>query len=183
MGKVKVTNRSAGPVIYSIPERHLRREFAVHETKELDESELAELAMVPGGRNLIYNFLLIQDQKVVQKILNVHEEPEYWLTEDKIPTWMTTCSLDEFKDALDFAPEGVKKLIMQYAVSIPLNDVSKREAIMDQLGFDVNKAIENNRASQEEDIESAPATSRRRTAPTYKVNNTTTTKVGLNINE
>jgi len=63
---------------------------------------------------------------------------------------MDTCSLDEFKDALDFAPEGTKDLIKKYAVEKPLNDFSKREAIKDQLGFDVSKALENIQPDEEE---------------------------------
>jgi len=39
---------------------------------------------------------------------------------------MTTGSLDEFLDCLDFAPEGVKDLIKTLSVELPLNDVSKR---------------------------------------------------------
>jgi hypothetical protein len=80
---------------------------------------------------------------VLRYLINGEEAPEYWLTESNIPSWMETCSLDEFKDALDFAPEGTKDLIKQYAVSLPLNDYSKRQAIKEQLGFDVSTAIEN----------------------------------------
>ena len=62
---------------------------------------------------------------------------------------MDTCSLDEFKDALDFAPNGTKDLIKKYAVSKPLNDFSKREAIKAQLGFDVTAAVENSKPDGE----------------------------------
>ena len=40
----KVTNRSAGRVIYNIPEDHIRREFYNKETKEIALSELEKLA-------------------------------------------------------------------------------------------------------------------------------------------
>lgn len=63
---------------------------------------------------------------------------------------MDSCSLDEFKDALDFAPDGTKDLIKKYAIEKPLNDHSKRVAIKEQLGFDVDKAIENNGPDEEE---------------------------------
>lgn len=139
----KVTNRSAGRVIYNIPEDHIRREFYNKETKEIALSELEKLAQQPGGRKLIYNYLSIQDADTVGHLVNRPIEPEYWLTEDKIPGWMNTCSLDEFKDALDFAPEGIKDLIKKYAVSLPLNDFAKRQAMFEQLGFNVTKAIEN----------------------------------------
>ena len=139
----KVTNRSAGRVIYNIPEDHIRREFYNKETKEIALSELEKLAQQPGGRKLIYNYLSIQDADTVGHLVNRPIEPEYWLTEDKISGWMNTCSLDEFKDALDFAPEGIKDLIKKYAVSLPLNDFAKRQAMFEQLGFNVTKAIEN----------------------------------------
>ena len=139
----KVTNRSAGRVIYNIPEDHIRREFYNKETKEIALSELEKLAQQPGGRKLIYNYLSIQDADAIGHLVNRPIEPEYWLTEDKIPEWMNTCSLDEFKDALDFAPEGIKDLIKKYAVSLPLNDFAKRQALLEQLGFNVTKAIEN----------------------------------------
>ena len=139
----KVTNRSAGRVIYNIPEDHIRREFYNKETKEIALSELEKLAQQPGGRKLIYNYLSIQDADTIGHLVNRPIEPEYWLTEDKIPEWMNTCSLDEFKDALDFAPEGIKDLIKKYAVSLPLNDFAKRQALLEQLGFNVTKAIEN----------------------------------------
>ena len=45
-------------------------------------------------------------------------------------------------DCLDFAPEAVKDTIKSMAVDLPLNDMSKRQAILDKLGFDVTKAIE-----------------------------------------
>lgn len=168
MGKnITVKNRSNGFVVYALPERHIRREFNPRETKQIDYQELVELTAVSGGRELIYNYLLIEDKEAMREILNVQEEPEYWLTEDKIPEWMIKCSLDEFKDGLDFAPEGVRDLIKHYAVAMPLNDVSKRKAVLDILKFDVNKAIEIVNAAQEEN-EITPTTdsSRRRSSAT-----------------
>ena len=153
----KVTNRSAGRVIYNIPEDHIRREFYNKETKEIALSELEKLAQQPGGRRLIYNYLSIQDADTIGHLVNRPIEPEYWLTEDKIPEWMNTCSLDEFKDALDFAPEGIKDLIKKYAVSLPLNDFAKRQALFEQLGFNVTKAIENSGEEGESAKTSKPA--------------------------
>jgi len=39
---------------------------------------------------------------------------------------MTTGSLDEFLDCLDFAPSVIIDMIKVLAVDLPLNDVSKR---------------------------------------------------------
>lgn len=86
---------------------------------------------------------------------------------------MDSCSIDEFKDALDFAPDGTKDLIKKYAVSKPLNDYDKREAIKAQLGFDVSKAIENMKPDEDEKkaekvISTSVVTGRRSSTTTIK---------------
>lgn len=171
--KVDVTNRSNGYVFYSIPEMNIHREFFKKETKKIPYSEIDALSQQPGGRELIYNYLFIKDGDVLHDALNVNEEPEYWLTEEKIPTWINTCTIEEFKDALDFAPEGVIDLIKKYAVSVPLNASDKREAMLTQLKYDVTKAIEINKESEAaEDENSVPvgeSATKRRSQPTYKV--------------
>ena len=168
-----VTNKSAGTVIYSIPEMHVRREFSPHETKHLAVTELNALTMIPGGKNLLYNYLFINDEEVVRYLINGEVVPEYYLSEDQLPIWMDTCSLDEFKDALDFAPQGTKDLIKKYAIEKPLNDFSKREAIKQQLGFDVTKALENMKPEEEtvdkkETNSNSPKIVRRSTTTTIK---------------
>lgn len=170
--KIAVTNRSFGTVIYSIPEMGLRREFAPKETKKITPAELEALTSQPGGRELIEGYLLVHDAKALEEIVNVQVEPEYWLTEENIPGWMQSCSDDEFIDALNFAPEGVKSLIKDYAVKLPLNDFNKINAIKDILGFDVMSALKINKMSQE-DVKPA-TTAGRRTNPNYKENTETT---------
>lgn len=143
--KCTVVNISSGQVVYSIPELRVRRVFSPREKKNIEVSELEQLSQIPGGMELICNYLRVEDKEVVTHITNMEMPLEYWFTEDKLPQWMNTCGLDEFKDALDFAPAGIKDLIKKLAVSMPLNDYTKREAIKEQLGFDVSKAIENSK--------------------------------------
>lgn len=146
-----VTNRSGGFVTYSIPDRHIRREFSPHETKKVPFFEIEEVAAQPGGCELIYNYLYVTDD-ILKNSLNIKPEIEYYLKEEDIDSWMSTCSLDEFKDALNFAPEGVKDLIKSHAVSLPLNDVAKCEALKSQLGFDCMAAIKNEKDTKAPDI-------------------------------
>ena len=164
--KISITNRSFGTVIYNIPEMGIRREFAPKETKKITPEELEALTSQPGGRELIEGYLLVHDAKALEDIVNIQVEPEYWLTEEKIPNWMQTCSNDEFLDALNFAPDGVKSLIKDYAVKLPLNDYNKIGAIKDILGFDVMGAIRLAKESQE-DIKPVANTARR-SNPNYK---------------
>lgn len=169
---VKVTNRSRGSVVYKLPELNVRREFYPQETKTIAKSEIEQLTAQPGGRELLYNYLFIEDKEVIKDVINVEPEPEYWLTEENIPNWMQTSSLDEFKDGLDFAPDGIKDLIKKYAVELPLNDVSKRKAMLDQLNFNVDVAVESLKPDPDSEGEVVPASANKRRAaklPTYNV--------------
>ena len=145
-----VKNRSSSVVVYSIPESNLRRTFAPGETKRIPFSELEKLTYQPGGRELIANFLQIMEEEVTHD-LNIHREPEYNMSEAQVRDLILNGSLDAFLDALDFAPIGVIDLIKSLSVSLPITDFKKREALLKKTGFDVDKAIANDKASKESD--------------------------------
>ena len=135
-----VKNRSAGMVVYKIPEDGIRREFAPGETKKISFKELEKLSYQSGGRALMTNFLQIYDEKVTQE-LNIHTENEYYMSEEQIKELLVSGSLAAFLDCLDYAPVGVIDLIKKFAVTLPLNDVEKRQALLNKTGFDVSKAL------------------------------------------
>ena len=157
-----VKNRSASRVFYKIPEENIRREFNPGETKRISFEELEKLSYQSGGRELMANFLQIQSEEATAN-LGIHTEPEYNMTEEQIINLIKTGSLDAFLDCLDFAPTGVIDLLKQYAVSVPLNDYEKRQALKDKTGFDVDTAIKNIEAERAEDNNNTitPAASRR----------------------
>ena len=144
-----VKNRSTSVVVYRIPERNLRREWAPGEVKRIPFGELEKLTYQPGGRELIANFLQIMENEVTDD-LNVHREPEYNMSEEQVRDLILNGSIDAFLDALDFAPLGVIDLIKTMSVQLPITDMAKREALKAKTGFDVDKAIENDRASKED---------------------------------
>ena len=158
-----VTNRSAGMVVYNIPEEGIRREFMPGETKKIRYSELEKLAYLSGGRTLMENFLQIKDEEV-NKDLGVHTEPEYYLDEAGVVKLLISGSIDEFLDCLDFAPIGVIDMIKSLAVSLPLSDYNKRKALKEKTGFDVDKALENQEAEKSED-QITPKVPERRVKP------------------
>lgn len=95
-----------------------------------------------------------------------------------IPSWLNTCKQEEFEDALNFAPEGVKELIKQYSVSVPLTDTEKRKLVLEKLDFDVDAAVKNSEADKEEIpsnpttpkiVAPTPGTVTRKTTPQYKI--------------
>ena len=159
-----VTNRSAGKVVYNIPDRHIRRELAPGQSVRVPKEEIDALSFSDGGMYLIQNYLYVADDKILDE-LNVHREPEYYMDVNNVVALLKTGSLDEFLDALDFAPEGVIDMIKDLSVQLPLNDYSKRKALKDKTGFDVDAAIahdqENKTNDDDEPIAAEPKKTRR----------------------
>lgn len=166
--KVKVKNRSNGYVVYTLPEDGVRREFAPGETRTVEDNELERLTYRPGGRELIRDYLLIDSKETVENLIN-KVEPEYWLTDEQVITLIKTGSLEEFQDCLDYAPVGVLDIIKKYAVSLPMNDRQKVEAMKKQIGFDLESALRLIEEEKKDDdaapVEESASTSGRRVKP------------------
>lgn len=164
--KVSVKNRAGnGTIIYRIPDMgNLRREFQDGEEKVITFEELKKLSYIPGGDVLLKEYLTIEDKQVLNE-LGYKPEPEYFYTKEDIVKLMQTGSLDEFLDCLDFAPQGVKDSIKTIAVELPLNDVAKREAIQQKLGFNVDNAIRNKILAEEDDGDASRRSRRRAAVP------------------
>ena len=144
-----VKNRSAGRVVYTIPETGVRREFAPGEAKKISLQELEQLSYQPGGREIMTHFLQIQSQEAVDK-LGLPVEPEYNMTEEQIKDLILTGTLDEFLDCLDFAPIGTIDLLKNYCISLPITDYYKRQALKKKINFDIDNVIENMKEDMDE---------------------------------
>ena len=162
---VTIINKFGGTVSYSVPEMGIQRHFQPRERKEVTFEELEKLSFTPGGMTLLKEYLEVTDEKIAKVLFNADSEPEYHYSEDDVKALLTTGSMDQFLDCLDFAPDVIKDMIKDLAVSLPLNDMEKRQAIYDKLNFDVTKAIEIKNTKYDGEAESieAPATGRRTT--------------------
>ena len=181
---IKVVNRDNGVVGYAVPDLgNIRRMFQPKEEKEVTMEELRKLSYLPGGKTLLQDCLIIRNEEAISEILG-DIEPEYYYTENDVKDLLLNGTLNQLKDCLDFAPLGVIDLVKNLAVTLKIDNYSKREAIKNKLGFDVTNAIENNKISQEEEkVEDkkrraavpvlanteAEAPTRRTAAPKYKV--------------
>ena len=159
---IKVTNRDCGTVSYKVPELNVARLFQKGEVKEIPFGELQQLAYTIGGKILLKDCLIVDNEEALATLVG-EVEPEYFYTEQNVRTLLTTGSLAQLEDCLDFAPSGVIDLVKDLAVKLEINDISKRNAILKATGFNVTKAIEINHASQETDEVQEEKT--RRTAP------------------
>lgn len=145
---MRVKNRSVSVIGYTIPDLNIRRRFVPGEVKEIPKEELDKLLYQPGGHFLLANYLQIHRDDV-KTIEMVEPEREYYLSEDQVKELIKSGSLDAFKDALDFAPQGIIDLIKHYAVSLPMNDVAKIDALKKATGFDATKALSNLKSTME----------------------------------
>ena len=139
---IKVINKYSGIVGYDVPDLHLHRDFFPNEEKEISYEELEKLSFTPGGDVILSDYLEITDKEVANILLHKKPEPEYFYSRDDIKRLLTTASLDEFLDCLDFAPNVILDMVKEMAVELPLNDIQKRDAIKTKLGYDVSKIIE-----------------------------------------
>ena len=171
---VRVTNRDNGIVGYTLPELNVKRTFQPAEVKEISVDELRQLSYQAGGKYIIENCLVIDNQDVVNELLG-EVEPEYFYSKDDVKNILLNGTLAQFQDCLDFAPAGVIDLIKTTAVELEINDINKREAILKKTGFNVTNAIDLKKqaaATTEEPADeqpkarrAAPMTNDRRTEP------------------
>lgn len=145
---IEVVNRSDCNSGYILEDGNVHRSFTPGEMKKITMGELRALSYSPGGDALLREFLQIKNAEAIEELLG-EVEPEYNYTPEDVKRVMVYGTMDEFLDMLDFAPDGVREMIKDFAVKLELNDVAKREAIFTKYGFNVDNAIKNNRLEKE----------------------------------
>ena len=179
----RVKNRGASLVVYKIPEDGIRREFKPGQTLQISSEELEKLTYQPGGTVILSQFLQILDLDGIQAA-HIKTEPEYHMSEQDVAKLITSGSLDAFLDCLDFAPIGVIDLIKKLSIEIPMVDISKRKALKEKTGFDVEAALKHNEEDKEDDqktilkqsngerrVKTEEVPAGRRTTPKYNIIN------------
>lgn len=138
---IRVENRDNSIVGYTIPETKTLRRFNAFETKEISMGELRQMINHRGCKNILINHLILHSREAVEELIP-GAEPEYFYTIKDVDFLLERGTYEQLLDALDFAPEGVITLIKEQAVNIELNDMRKREAILEKTGFNVTSAID-----------------------------------------
>ena len=137
---MKIKNRSANLVVYSIEDLNIHRRFAPGEVKDVTMEEIQKLLYQPGGQALFEKYLQVSSADMTALGFG-EQEPEYHYSEDMIKNIMINGTLNEFLDFLDFAPEGAISIAKDLAIKLPLTDMNKAEGMKKATGFDVIKAI------------------------------------------
>lgn len=140
---VRVKNLTDSPVVYLIPEDHLRRVYREYEEKQISVGELRKVFYQPGGPVLLRDFLQIKDREVAIELGVDPEifEHEYSWDKDKVDSVLLNENIDILHDALDFAPEGIIDLIVDRAIELQIPDINKRDLISKYTGKDITRMI------------------------------------------
>lgn len=148
--KIKIVNRDTGTVGYYIPELNIKRHMEPGADRYVTWEELRLLSQERGGMYLIKNCLIVCNKEAVGELFGTNVEPEYYYDKKAILTLLSTGSLAQLEDCLNFAPNSVIDMVKDLAVDIELNDVKKRELILKKTDFNVSAAIQHKHEAQEE---------------------------------
>lgn len=167
--KVKVINRTNGMLGYSIPELRIKRFWEKPgDYLNISIQEMLELKTVSGGLELLENFVVIEDEEAIKIVFDDREmEPEYRYGLKEVDFLLYEATLEQFLDALDYAPQGVLDLIKSKAkIKLP-NTTAKISAINDKFNIDMNKIHELGKpdAGEEQAEETKVQEPKRRAAP------------------
>lgn len=138
--KVPVINRTVGAIGYHIDSIRQDRYWPEPGFKiMLPISECVELRSEAGGRELLEEYLMIDDTEAAKYVLQVDElDPEYSYGLEEIDFLLHKGSNDQLADALDFAPIGVLSLIRQMSINNLPNTTQKVDMINNKFGIDLN---------------------------------------------
>ena len=164
---INVRNRNNGTTGYTLADGAKEtRLWAENEIKKITFAELKRVSYLPGGAELLRDYLVIEDPAAIEALnvgIDIQEQPEYLYTENEIRDLLFNGSLDELKDFLDFSPDGGIEIAKQIAVNEELPDMRKRKIISEATGFNINTAIEINDMMKDNGVaeDSAPKKQRR----------------------
>ena len=164
---INVRNRNNGTTGYTLADGAKEtRLWAENEVKKITFAELKRVSYLPGGAELLRDYLVIEDPAAIEALnvgIDIQEQPEYLYTENEIRDLLFNGSLDELKDFLDFSPDGGIEIAKQIAVNEELPDMRKRKIISEATGFNINTAIEINDMMKDSGVaeDAAPKKQRR----------------------
>lgn len=141
--KVEVRNFTDQRVVYTIPEKNIRRDFSGFETKVVEAGELRELYFKSGGAKLLQDYLAVNNRSLAQEFgvtLDQFLHEYSWKKED-IDRVLLSGTKDELADALDYAPRGIVETLVDRAVELRIPDMNKRKLIQEMTGKDITKKI------------------------------------------
>lgn len=161
---IPVRNMVNHKVIYVIPEEHRRVVFEAFQQRNIRAGELRALNYTTGGSILLKNYLCVKSNDLREEFNIPSDQVEYDWTLEDIKRVLTDLSspIEELEDALDFAPDGIREMIVDYAVTWKIPDANRRRTVSRMAGVNIDKMIEMTEALEADSNEESEQTVRRR---------------------
>lgn len=162
---VKLRNFTAHSIVYTTPSTNIRREIPAGGSIKVTAGEIREMTYDLGCSNLLKDYLQVCNKELAEEV-GVSEdsiEHEYNWNKDDVIRCLQSDDLAELENAMDFAPAGIKELILNQAVELEIPDIRKREIISEATGRNVSQIIENKHQIEKTDTTAAKETPKRRT--------------------
>nr|DAX32808.1 MAG TPA: hypothetical protein [Caudoviricetes sp.] len=162
---VTVTNITRSPIGYTLSSNNVRRIIAGGATVKVTADELRNLNLESGGDVLIKDYLRVNNRNLALEF-GISEDlfdHEYNWDREKIDDVLLNGSMNEFLDALDFAPHRVIDMLVERAVELEAPDNNKLNALSKRTSLDIPSMVRNKHAydeNKEENTEEAPKTRR-----------------------
>jgi len=161
---VPVRNMVNHRVVYVIPEEHRRVVFEPFQERKIAAGELRRLNYTIGGEVLLHDYLCVKSVDMRAELNIPKDQIEYDWTLEDIKRVLTDLNspIEALQDALDFAPEGIREMIVDYAVTLKIPDSNRRRVISKMTGVNIDKMIEMAEAITSGEEETPKPRSRRR---------------------
>lgn len=140
---VPVRNMVNHRVVYTIPEEHRRVVFEAFQEKKIPAKELRALNYTVGGSILLKNYLCVKSIDMRAEFNIPSDQIEYDWTEKDIQHVLLSndSPIEQLEDALDFAPQGIREMIVDYAVEWKIPDSNRRKVISKMMNLDIDEMI------------------------------------------
>lgn len=166
---VIIRNLTDMPVAYRVPSLgDLRRELPPRASIRVKAGELRQLNYERGGSLLLHDYINVGNVELAREFGVSDDTVEYNWTIEDVDKALTTDDLDVLRDAMDFAPEGIKQTIADRAVELKIPDSNRRNIISSATGLDIDSMIKNKKIIDADKVEKKTTAKRRVSSTTTK---------------
>lgn len=168
--KVMVRNLTNNDVVYIDNNGGVSSRIVFHGQQEMPISKdlLDRMRYDIGGSTLVRDYLSVKDEAFREEIGVPEDQIEYDYKQEDVIKLLKDNNIDAIADALDFGPLGIKEMIVDEAVMLPINNRDLMVLIYEKTGRNIELMIKNQeelmKAKAEADEPEKAINSKRRVA-------------------
>lgn len=143
--KVMVRNLTNNDVVYIDNNGGVSSRIVFHGQQEMPISKdlLDRMRYDIGGSTLVRDYLSVKDEAFREEIGVPEDQIEYDYKQEDVIKLLKGNNIDAIADALDFGPLGIKEMIVDEAVMLPINNRDLMVLIYEKTGRNIELMIKN----------------------------------------